>query len=258
MNGSRANVMVIKTPEGVSFALPLASPVTRMLAWMLDFVVTVVLWVGLAIAISVFAVVGGDLAGAAYYLGLFAISIGYSLVTEWYWRGQTWGKRLLRLRVVDSQGLHLQFNQILVRNLLRFVDCLPFCYLVGGLTSLCSRRCQRLGDIAANTVVIRIPKLTEPDLEQLFSGKFNSLRRYPHLVGRLRQRATPAEAAVALQALLRREEFTPAGRVELFADLVRHFSQIVTFPAEATEGITDEQYIRNIVEVLYRTEPETK
>src|SRR5262249_58768067 len=62
---------------------------------------------------------------------------------EWYWRGQTVGKRMLRLRVVDRQGLRLQPSQIITRNLLRFVDGLPAFYMLGGLTSLLNRQIGR-------------------------------------------------------------------------------------------------------------------
>ncbi len=160
---------------------------------------------------------------------------------------------MLRLRVVDAQGLRLQFNQIVMRNLLRFVDCLPLLYFVGGVACLMNRKCQRLGDLAANTIVVRYPRVTEPDLEQLLAGKFNSLRQYPHLEARLRQRISPAEAVVLLQALLRRDEFDPEARVELFHELAEHFRAKAEFPPEATDGITDEQYVRNVTDVLYRT-----
>jgi len=113
--------------------------------------------------------------------------------------------------------------------------------------------CGRLGDLAANTIVVRNPRLAEPDLDQLFAGKYNSLRQYPHLAARLRQRISPAEASVALQALFRRDEFDPYARIELFAGLAAHFRVKVEFPAEAIDGITDEQYIRNVVDVAYRT-----
>jgi hypothetical protein len=181
------------------------------------------------------------------------IGIGYGILFEWLWRGQTLGKKLLRLRVVDAGGLRLQFSQIVIRNLLRFVDSLPLLYFVGGVTCILNSKTQRLGDIAANTVVIHHPKVTEPDLDQLLAGKYNSLRQYPHLEGRLRQRVTPEEAGIALRALLRRDEFEPQARVELFSAIAAHFRSKAEFPAEATEGITDEQYIRNIVDVLYRT-----
>jgi hypothetical protein len=166
------------------------------------------------------------------------------------------GKRVLRLRVVDAEGLRLQFNQIVTRNLLRFVDMMPMGYFVGGVVCWFSGKCQRLGDIAANTIVIRQPRLTTPDLDQLLAHKYNSLLLHPHLAARLRQRVSPAEAATALQALVRRDDFEAVARVELFGDLARYFRGKVDFPAEATEGITDEQYIRNVVGVVYRTRVE--
>jgi hypothetical protein len=90
------------------------------------------------------------------------------------------------------------------------------------------------------------------------AGKFNSLRQYPHLAARLRQRISPAEAAVAMQALLRRDEFDPIARVELFDDLAAQFRAKVVFPPEATDGITDEQYLRNVVDVIYRTRTDSR
>jgi hypothetical protein len=123
---------------------------------------------------------------------------------------------------------------------------------VGGIACLVSRRAQRLGDFAARTIVVRTAAIAEPDLEQLLADKFNSLREYPHLAARLRQRVSPQEAGVALQALLRRGEFEPVERLELFAQIASHFKTIVDFPQEATEGISDEQYVRNIVDVLFR------
>ncbi|HRT56896.1 MAG TPA: RDD family protein, partial [Candidatus Paceibacterota bacterium] len=57
--------------------------------------------------------------------------------------------------------------------------------------------------------------------------------------------------ALAVQALLRRDHFQPEARVALFAELAAHFKSKVDFPPEATDGIADEQYIRNVVGVLY-------
>jgi hypothetical protein len=105
-------------------------------------------------------------------------------------------------------------------------------------------------------VVIRNPHIAEPDFDQLLAGKYNSLRLHPHLAARLRQSASPTEAAVALQALLRRDEFEPEARVELFGELAAHFRTKVEFPPEATDGVGDEQYLRNVVDVLYRTRAE--
>ena len=242
----------IRTPEGILFSQKLAGPVTRFLAWLID-----LMCIGVALKVVSYLVnwvklIDSNLGGAAGILAYFGVMIGYGIFCEWAWRGQTVGKRVFRLRVVDAEGMRLQFDQVVTRNLLRCVDSLPLFYLVGGLSCWFSRKCQRLGDIAANTIVIRQPPVAEPDLDQLATGKFNSLRQYPHLSARLRQRVSPAEAAVALQALLRRDGYDPVARVELFGTLAAHFRAKVEFPAEATDGVTDEQYVRNVVEELYR------
>jgi uncharacterized RDD family membrane protein YckC len=249
----KINQHLIRTPEGIVFSQTLAGPLIRFSAWAVDAAVITACTTLLGYFTLFLQLINPDIAIAASVLSYFVISIGYGALTEWYWRGQTVGKRLLRLRVVDVQGLRLQFNQIMIRNLLRVVDALPLLYFVGGVTCLLNRKTQRLGDLAANTIVIHTPKIVQPDLDQLLTGKFNSLRQYPHLEARLRQRVTPGEAAIVLQALLRRDEFDPQARIELFHDLAAHFRAKSEFPPEATDGIADEQYIRNIADVLYRT-----
>jgi uncharacterized RDD family membrane protein YckC len=251
---TRTNTLLIKTPEGVVFSQTLAGPVTRFLAWMFDLLCILMLMLMLQVLTTFLFVVSPELAMALSILFAFVVNVGYGMMLEWFWRGQTLGKRMLRLRVVDAAGLHLQFSQVAIRNLLRVIDMLPGMYLVGGVATLFSQKAQRLGDLAANTVVIRIPKISEPDLEKLGADKFNSLRAHPHLCARLRQRVTPTEASTALQAIVRRDEFEAASRVTLFGELAEHFKAKVQFPSEAVDGIADEQYIRNVVDVLYRTE----
>jgi len=252
----KTSTLKIRTPEGIVFSQLLAGPVTRFCAWFIDQLCIQVLLNILGIAINLLSVISFEFALAFYFIGWFVIGIGYGIFFEWTWRGQTIGKKLFRLRVMDVEGMRLQFNQIVVRNLLRFVDELPLFYFVGGLTCWLNSKCQRLGDIAANTIVIRAPKIFEPDLDQLLAGKFNSLRQFPHLAARLRQNVSPAEAEVALQALLRRDKFEPVARVELFGELAEHFHAKVEFPAEATDGVADEQFLRNVVDVIYRAHTE--
>ena len=251
---TRTNTLLIKTPEGVVFSQTLAGPMTRFLAWGIDLMCMSAILLTLNMIVGFASFISPDLANALGIFFYFIVSIGYAMTLEWMWRGQTVGKRVLRLRVVDAHGLRLQFSQVAIRNLLRIVDLLPGLYVVGGAATLLTRKAQRLGDVAANTVVIRIPRIVEPNLEMLQSDKYNSLRAHPHVCARLRQRVTPAEAATALQAIVRRDEMEAAARVQLFGELATHFKTKVDFPAEAVEGIADEQYVRNVVDVLYRTE----
>ena len=248
----RSNTLRVHTPEGITFSLLLASPVTRLLAALVDVACVLALMVVLRYLTSALGLVSGDLVQAVQLAGYFVISIGYGIFTEWSWRGQTIGKRLLRLRVVDAQGLKLTFSQIALRNLLRSVDLLPAFYAVGGAVCLFSRHSQRLGDIAAGTIVIRHPLLTAPDLDQLAVDKWNSLRAYPHLNARLRQRVSPRTASLTVEAIMRRRDLDPAERVVLFRELASYFKEVTPFPAEATEGVSDEQYVRNVADVLFR------
>ncbi len=261
-----ARELRIRTPEGIVFAYQLAGPVTRCLAWAVDFLLMIVVLLALGSGLGRFTALAPDLGGAFMALAFFAMMFGYGIVLEWFWRGQTVGKKLLRLRVMDAEGLPLRFHQVVMRNLLRGVDQLPGvlvigpgCYLVGGLCCLLSRKAQRLGDLAAGTIVVHHRRPPEPDLEQLLGTKFNSLRTHPHLCARLRQRTTPEEARLALQALLRREELESAARVRLFAELAGHFKARLDFPEEVVEAMPDEQFVRNVADVLFRTsEPKVR
>ena len=246
------NTLLIRTPEGVVFSQALAGPVPRFLAWAVDGLCVLAVIILLMIILGLLGLIGGGYVAALGTLAMFVVQIGYSILFEWYGHGQTPGKRMLRLRVMDAEGLRLKFHQVVVRNLLRFVDMLPVFYLLGGLACVFSRRSQRLGDLAANTIVVRIPKIFEPNLDQLLAGKFNSLRAHPHLEARLRQRVSAAEAGVALQAIVRRDLLDAASRVELFAAIARRFRDKVPWPPDAIEGIADEQFVRNIVDSLYR------
>ncbi|MFB3890861.1 MAG: RDD family protein [Phycisphaerae bacterium] len=247
-----AGRLVIQTPEGCSFSLQLAGPIARFLSWTIDVLCIVLLTFALLSAVGVMAMVSPGLALALGFLAIFGIWFCYGIIMEWFWRGRTIGKMVFRLRVIDEQGLRLRFSQVVVRNLLRIADMLPLLYMVGGAACMLTRRCQRLGDLAAGTVVVRIPRDVQPDLSMAVADKFNSFRAYGHIEARLRQRVSPDEARVALAAVLRRDRLDADARVRLFADLAEHFRAVVEFPQAATDGLSDEQYVRNVVDTLFR------
>jgi uncharacterized RDD family membrane protein YckC len=160
----KTSTLIIRTPEGIVFSQLLAGPVTRFFAWFIDQLCIQAAMTLVGLLITLLVVINSNFAVAFYVLAYFAVSVGYGIFFEWSWRGQTIGKRLFRLRVTDVEGMRLQFNQIVVRNLLRFVDALPAFYLVGGLTCWLNSKSQRLGDIAANTIVIHAPRIAEPEV----------------------------------------------------------------------------------------------
>lgn len=251
MSTERVQLWRLRTPEGVAFTFRLASPMLRLAAVVIDWATVSAAWSVIAVPIALLKILSPDFAGMVATVSYFLLSQGYRMATEWLWRGQTLGKRLLQLRVVDERGLRLTFAQVVLRNLLRFVDVLPVGYLVGGTAALLSRRGQRLGDLAAGTLVVWEPMDAAPDLAMLKGEKYNSLRSHAAVVSRLRHAVTPTEARTAWQALARRENLEADARVKLFAELADYFRRVTPIPVEAVDGVSDEQFVRNIVDVLY-------
>ena len=253
----------IRTPEGVSFRVPIASPFSRCLALSIDIAVIAVLTILLIYVLSILAgmtaglpVIGKVLQdfarGSMIFMQFFVVTF-YGMITEWLWRGQTVGKRLMKLRVIDERGLPLAAKQIVIRNLFRALDILPsMFYLIGGVSCLLTRRCQRIGDIAAGTLVVRETEVAQPAVNELISSSENSFATLPHLEARLRQKTTPDEARVALDALTRRDELTPENRLHVFSEIAAYFREVAEFPDEITMGLSDEQYVRNVVDTLFR------
>ena len=247
---STVATLSIRTPEGIAFDLFLAGIVPRFLGWLVDVAAVMMLASITGKLLSLLAILPSLQLFLTPIL-YFIVWIGYGIFFEWIWRGQTPGKRLFGMRVMDVEGLRLQFSQVAIRNILRAVDALPAFYLLGGIVCCLNTKCQRLGDIAANTIVVRFPKLAPPEFEGLLGNKYNSLRAYPHLEARLCQEITPAEAALALEALRRAPHLQPEASLQLFNDLATHFKQRVEFPPEATEFVSPEQYVRNVFDVVY-------
>ncbi len=251
MTALEADRVEIQTGDGVSFSLPLAGPVSRFLALVVDWaIITTAIYV-LSIPIGMIPKIASDVASAATVLLYFVLNIGYGVLFEWLWNGRTLGKRTVGLRVADANGLNLTFAQVLIRNLLRSIDSLPVFYLVGGIVMVTNNRLQRLGDLAAGTIVLRTREAPAPQLPSGSGARTNSLRPYRTLGARLRQKVSPAMARVALEALKRRDQLDPQARLALFADIAGSFRAMVPFPEEATEHLTDEQYLWNVVEILY-------
>jgi uncharacterized RDD family membrane protein YckC len=152
------DTITILTPEGVELELTLAGLGSRFVAVLVDTLLKTALLValGLAFAGGVFGVeVGGGLLGALYLVLVFLVLFAYDVLFETLASGRTPGKRWTGIRVVRLEGQPVGFLASSVRNILRLVDFLPFGYALGTLAILATARNQRLGDVAAGTLVVR-------------------------------------------------------------------------------------------------------
>lgn len=152
-------VVAFETPERVVFRHAVAGPAARSVAWAVDAVIQVS---ALAVVAAFGALLGigfGALgAGVAVGLGLIALFLAqwlYGAFFEWWAGGRTPGKALLGLRVVRADGGPIDGRQALLRNLMRGADALPFAYGVGVVVMAVDPRQRRLGDLVADTMVVR-------------------------------------------------------------------------------------------------------
>lgn len=252
---SRASTTVqvtIVTPEGVLFRLPLAGPASRLYAMLLDIVIALGTINGMGLIVYwIFAKAPG-FGVMVITLAEFAFGFAYGALLEGLWNGQTIGKRLLHLRVIDQTGLPLRIEQAWVRNLMRVFDALPFAYMVGGISVLSSPLMQRFGDRVAGTLVVRQAPLAIPGDESWTLQKYNSFMEYPTIAMHLRRAATPELAGLIQDALRRRNELTSYARREIYRELAAYLqSEISPFPDELVERLSDEQYLINTSGALF-------
>lgn len=247
-----ANRMVVDTEDAVSFSLTLATPIARALALIIDIGVLMVIQTIIDAALFLPFIFLRDFAIAITVALYFIVGVGYFMLLEYSWNGQTIGKRLLKIRVVDAHIQRLTGYQIVLRNLFRVIDMMPILYTLGGVVSLCNKKYQRLGDIAASTIVIRQREEAKPNLPKEVTNKYNSFHRYPQIEAILKRNSLPEEHRLALQCLQRRDELEASARISIFRQLAAHFKAKAKFPADLVNDLTDEQYVRNCVDSILR------
>lgn len=202
--------LTVKTPEGVTLNLSLAGIGSRFLGALLD--VTIQASVGLAGALVLAALFEGGIFTLLASVGAFLVIFAYDVAFEVLNGGRTPGKMAAGLRVVRASGAPVTFVTSAIRNVLRLVDVLPVFYGVGMAAVFFTRRHQRLGDLAAGTVVVRersaaaVAPTVEPAAAAAPPGWDTSA-------------VTASDLAVVRAFLARRTTLEPAARAALAADL---------------------------------------
>lgn len=156
----------IETPEGVDLEVTLAGLASRTGACFVDSLIVTAALVVLLIAVTMLGALAEQTSSDLYFLIIgigalasFVLLIGYYLVFESLNGGRTPGKAAFGIRVIRVDGSPLGFGAVAIRNLVRLVDFLPAFYAVGLIAMVTNKRNQRLGDLAAGTVVIRDRKV---------------------------------------------------------------------------------------------------
>ena len=264
--------IAVVTPENIAFEYQLAGPFRRLPAYLIDvafrwgiIIGVVLLFTLIGGLLSFFTNFLGQFAGAIVVILYFIINWFYGTVLETYYNGRTIGKWACGIRVIDIEGRPITGKSALLRNLLRIADLMPMAALsqlfedmppvflistgmCGLVCMLFTRRMQRLGDLAAGTMVIvderawRLPvaKVDDPRVPALSSyvpGDYRvsrSMARTLAIYAERRQYLTPArrrEIARHLTIpLIDRFEF----RQDIDADLLLYALYYKTFLADSS------------------------
>lgn len=239
----------IETPENVVLTYRLAGPALRSVAYVIDLAVRVMILIAASVVLAVVVPFLPGLAIGSLLVVMFLLEWGYTIGFEYAGQGRTPGKWIMGLRVIQENGQPLSWWSSALRNLLRVADTLPLMFFFaddlgplcllpvygpGLLCMLCSPKLQRLGDLAARTVVVqeRRPELPrEPvifeKIEPLARSDLNSFAPRPRtlslidrFLGRrsvLRHERGHALAAPLASAIAQRLNFTSD------SDLVRKY-----------------------------------
>lgn len=267
---------IITTPDHVTLEFELAGAGSRLMAWCLDSLVILLLFLAL------FFILMGIGLGTALGLNLdhgveelissvgvailtviyFVVSWGYGLVFETATRGQTLGKRWMGLRVIRDDGLPIGLREAATRNLVRAADMMPPpLYLIGGLVLNFDRQHRRLGDMVAGTLVI------QEQFEVKFGSKLSAVYAARLEQGQSRQAVNLPGGTLSVkqldlleQYLSRRDQLNPARRAALARTLGEPLIGLLGLDAEAFRKQSDpilalEKLMRQVLEQAQQEAP---
>ena len=268
--GSLEQRVEIETPEHVAFSYTVAGIGSRAAAAIVDqLIIWLVMLTMLVLAVVLFgALAGGGMMDslerafgswvmAAMYLGGFALSWGYFVFFEALSDGQTPGKKMFGLRVVQDGGYSISFGASAVRNLVRVLDAQPgFFYFVGMVSAIFSRTSKRVGDHVAGTIVVheRVPEFAPVPVAGVrnqgsATASSTTATTAPAATAVATALLTEDEYALLQRFMARRQSLDPERRTEIMRQLVARFGDRLP-----NEGSSDAARIVR----LYQSEQEAR
>ena len=196
---------MVLTPEKVVVSYQLAGFGPRILAHLVDLMVVIALYFAFfflaGFLLAPLGPLGELISGLFASFGIFA----YFIVCEGRFQGVTLGKRLMNLRVMMADGTPVTWSAAFMRNILRPADMMPpMTYLVGLVTMFSNEKSQRVGDMVAGTVVVRVPSYSVGFTPAPYRAGIHPLE---HSVGELSEMSL--EEYVAIKRLCDRFPFLP-------------------------------------------------
>lgn len=249
----------IDTPENVVFGYEVVGIGSRFLAALIDTTI-IVLLLGAVSALIGFAFFRRTSSINSFLIALlslisFAFIWGYYIFFEMRWNGSTPGKRQVGIRVIRGDGTPITLAESVIRNLVRLIDFLPGAYGLGLVTMFIDGKARRLGDLAANTLVVREETAVSLDTLSKSSSKINPvLSRAPGAAEREAakwpvEKLTEADIQLA-ESLLQRYNDLPNGFTlanQILVRLTEHM-ELPANPVRPSEAI---YAIKRIVQIYH-------
>lgn len=250
--------IAVLTSENVRLNYTLAGMGSRVAAFLADNVVIGLVSVAL---VFVFIALGMDteefsqmdpgalsMLSAMFIVFLTALQWGYYFFFEWLNWGQTPGKQLLGIRVGMADGAPVDLVACGLRNLIRIADLFLAAIGITFFIMIFTPRYQRLGDLAAGTVVIKRRKLTFDDVlnasreqDRIAVMRPKPLETKP---GISRMRISDAEKALLERFMDRKDSLPRDIRSNLAKDLAGRFRAYV--PGTEFSELSDEDLIADV------------
>ena len=217
-------VVRLVTPERIIVVHPLAGPFRRFAAYLIDLGILCLLVFLIFLVASFFMVLSRGSGGimGLVLVAFFILTWGYGAFCEGIFNGRTVGKVCLGIRVVSDRGIPISGAQAVLRNLVGAIDGLiPFFFQLGLASMTLSPRFQRLGDLAAGTMVVREERRSRRGFVRVKEPQVDAL--LPWLPSRI---AVGSDLARALSDYVAaRGRFAESGRSELAEPLARILRQ---------------------------------
>lgn len=248
------NRVTLQTPESVELEFTLAGIGNRAYALLIDYLVWGLLLIGFFITWAIFSsqlleaiekLVGTNRQLELWLVAIqllisFFIYVGYFVVFETLWQGQTPGKRFAKIRVICDDGKPIRLQQSTLRSLLRPVDDLFF---LGVFFIVLGKREKRLGDLVAGTLVIQ-------EEQPVASSSFPISKEAETLATQLLIDADfsgmlPEDFAVIREYLQRRAAMIPAARAELSRQLAHQSKEVIALE-KVPKGVTANQFLEAV------------
>ncbi|MEL4897849.1 RDD family protein [Crocosphaera sp. Alani8] len=230
------NQFKIETPESIELEFTLAGVGNRIYASVIDWIVlgfilivllsiSALFFFNVPILATIFSI-QEDQVGlwilAIQFFVIFATYVGYFVIFETLWQGETPGKRFVKIRVIQDNGRPITLQQATLRALLRPIDELFF---LGLFFIIFGQQEKRIGDWVAGTIIIQ-QKQGKKGTDLAFSQEAETLAKYLQTNTDLSQ-LSPEDFATIRRYLQRREQMFTESRVELARKLAYQVKDII-------------------------------